>query len=621
MVLPCYLPSKQLLLLVITTTIIVIPIVALTPWLQSNRHVSNPCLYFTELGDCDGTSGRSATLIRSTRQSNNSRKHIRRKSFDDMYPKLVAFKDEHGHTHVTKDQDRELYLWMRNLRYNYLWQIRNWPDPTGKRKRLSDDKLQRLSELDFSWDTKRDWKRWPTMLDDLTNYKRQYGTTHVNPSVDRDLYEWTRSIRNNYRHQALNRTMLDSNTSVSSRRRPRLSPRKMKALNDIGFDWEPQERQDYLRWEDMIIRLESFVAEYGHTRVPKDYHDRNLYRWTQNVISNYGHQLSNTTTPASMVGRRHYLSEKRLQQLEELGFDWEQRSTMWERHYQELYEYWKKNGHCHVQALQSRKLCTFVQNQRQEYRRFLAGQATSLTPGRMEALQRINFDFDRSHDKLWNQRHDDFQVFVDATGSVNVPQDFSSNYQLGQWTMNQRTKYRQRQNGLTNGLTDARINELEKRGFSWNVHESRWKAMYHRLKKYQEENDHMDIPTSDSSNSDLRLWLNAQRHFYKAKNMSRLSEGRIELLESIPGFSWRGKRTVGPSKDDWSQLFVAIREKGIAPGARAKQHWFEGTNRWAEVKTEWTEQELLALWNEEDDDDEDEGDFFEDEESRLFLRA
>ncbi len=456
------------------------------------------------------------------------------------------------------------------------------------------------------------------MIDDLIKYKTQYGTTYVNPSIDRDLYEWTRNIRTNYRHQALNQTF--SQTS-SSHRRPRLSPRKMKALNDNGFEWEPQQRQEYLRWQDMIVCLQAFADQHGNTRVPKDYKDQTLYRWTQNLIKNYGHQLTNTTTPASLEGRRHFLSPRRLQQLEELGFEWEHRSTMWERNYQELRKYWKKNGHCHVTGLEDRKLSIFVQNQRQEYRRYIAGNATTLTTERMDALQKINFDWARSHETLWSERHQELQVYLEKTGSTNVPQDYSANYQLGQWTMNQRTKFRQRQIGQRNGMSQERIRELEKVGFEWSIPQMKWNVMFDRLRNYQEENEQVDIPTSDTMNTDLRLWLKRQRYFYKMKITSRLSDERIALMESIPGFEWRRKRTSSPSKDDWSQLFVAIREKGIAPGAKAKQHWFEGTNRWSEVKTQWTEQELVALWNEEDDEDEDEGDFFEDEESRLFLRA
>ena len=89
--------------------------------------------------------------------------------------------------------------------------------------------------------------------------------------------------------------------------------------------------------------------------------------------------------------------------------------------------------------------------------------------------------------------------------------------------------------------------------------------------------------------------------------LPRLKDQRKEALEAIPGFSWN-RSGKGPSKDDWSQLFVAIKEKGIASGGKGKQHWFDGAKRFEkEVKTEGTEQELVYLWNEEDDEDEDEG--------------
>jgi hypothetical protein len=151
--------------------------------------------------------------------------------------------------------------------------------------------------------------------------------------------------------------------------------------------------------------------------------------------------------------------------------------------------------------------------------------------------------------------------------------------------------------------------------------------MFERLKMYQEENGHLEISTVDSENIDLRQWLNEQRHFYNTNRTSRLSDMRIELMETIPDFSWKRRRGGGPSRDDWSQLFVAIREKGIAPGGKTKEHWFDGVNPFEkEVKTEWTESELVALWNEdiEDDGDKDDGEddiYLEDEESTSFLRA
>jgi hypothetical protein len=596
-----------------------LPALAFLPFLSRSsckannfRPSASPLLYFSESRDTETT-----TLATTKVRYEKTVKNIRRRTFAEMYPRLVQFQKQHGHTHVTTEYDEELEAWTKNLRYNCLWQVRGFPDPSGKRKKISAKKLQLLKNVGFSWETKRDWQRWPCVLSELKEYQRKYGTTHVDPAIDQDLYDWTKNIRANYRHQALNQT-------TAADRRPRLASSKLEALNNMGFDWNTSEqRQDYLRWKDMMPRLQTFQAKHGHTRVPKDYKDYNLYRWTQNIKMNYGHQLTNTTSSTSRKGRtfRHFLSPRRLQQLQEVGFDWEQRSTMWERSFQELREYWKEHGHCHVTTLENRQLTGFCHRQRQEFRKLLGGNATSLTPERMEALRSINFDWARTHDKLWMERCAELKAYVEHTGSADVPQTYAANYQLGRWIMNQRIRYRRRQEGFQNGMTRERVRELEKLGFQWSIPEMRWKSMYNRLKTYQEANGHLEIPTTDMANSDLRQWINAQRHFYRTKNYSRLTEERVRLMESIPDFEWRRQLRSGPSKNDWSELFVAIREKGIAPGAKVRQHWFDGLDRWADVKTEYTEKELLALWNEEEDED-DVDEFFEedeDEESDMFV--
>lgn len=580
-------------------------------------------IYFSNSGDAEVTLTQQDTTCDTSERERYVKtvSNIRRRTFANMYPRLVKFQEEHGHANVTPEDDSDLYAWTKNLRYNYLWQVRGDADPSGKRKRLSPDKLKKLETVGFSWETKRDWRKWSIMLSDLQRYVQKHGTTHVDPDIDGDLFDWTKSIRANYRHQALNQTIISD--------RPRLAASKLQALNDLGFDWSPSGRsQGYLRWQDMMPKLKAFKAQHGHTRVPEHHEGRDLYRWTQSIIKNYGHHLTNTTSLSSREGvtMRHFLSPGRLQQLKEIGFDWEQRTSMWERSFQELSRYKEENGHCHVKASENPELSNFCHRQRYEFRKLLAGNATSLTPARMEALRSINFDWARSHDRRWKERHDELKDYVEESGSANIPQKYAANPKLGRWAMNQRTRYRLRKHGYKSAMTYEQMGELEKMGFEWHYRDMLWKRMYSRLKTFQEENGHLEIPTLDSKNSDLRQWINAQRHFYRSKNSSRLTEERINLMESIPGFEWRRQlRSGGPSRKDWSELFEAVKDKGIAPGAKVREHWFDGMDRWSEVKTEYTEQDLLALWNEEEDEEdfdyEHEYIDDDDEESRRFLTA
>ena len=65
-----------------------------------------------------------------------------------------------------------------------------------------------------------------------------------------------------------------------------------------------------------------------------------------------------------------------------------------------------------------------------------------------------------------------------------------------------------------------------------------------------------------------------------------------------------------------------MREKGISPKGRVKTHWFDGVNPLEqEVKTFWTDEEIMALWNEEGEDDDADEYYYEDENSKSFLRA
>ena len=88
---------------------------------------------------------------------------------------------------------------------------------------------------------------------------------------------------------------------------------------------------------------------------------------------------------------------------------------------------------------------------------------------------------------------------------------------------------------------------------------------------------------------------------------------RIEAMDKI-GFPWNisnfqlqnAARSSGPSVDDWSKLFEQMREKGIDSSVRPKEHWFEGmsvldTGDPKDIERDWTDDDLLDLWNMEDD--------------------
>ncbi|CAJ1896734.1 unnamed protein product [Cylindrotheca closterium] len=549
--------------------------------------------------------------------------------WDIMIPRLEAFNKANGHSLVTdKDDDIELYKWTRQLRYNFIHQIRNTTTPVGRRYRrfLSNEQLERLESLDFVWETQPKKKAsqhasWDHMIGRLERFQQKHGHTKVTNEDDSKLFNWCKYIRYSYGHQ------IESSLTNSTRTTlPRLAKGKLKQLQEIGFDWGT--RRKVRQWDVMFPRLTSFHVAHGHVNVtPTD--DLELYQWVNRMRYNYQHQALNITTTA----RRPRLAKAKLATLNEMGFIWQSNSTSpekpkatWEDRYQELCDFKKKHGHCYVSSTENKPLYVFCNKQREEFRKYKVGNFTSMTEKRIRLLSKIQFEWIKPHDRTWEERRAELEDYWQRTGDPHVPQDYNSNFQLGQWCMNQRSFHRMNKNGDQTGLTSERVRKLEKLEFPWSYRRLRWYSMFQRLKKYAEEHGDLEISTKDVDNRDLRQWINEQRFFYRTGQTNRMTEERKELLDSIPSFSWERKRATGPSKHEWNKLFVAIKEKGISPEGKAKQHWFDGQNRFEqEVKTQYNEDELMALWNEETEDDEaedEDGDeFYEDEDSTLFLRA
>ena len=363
----------------------------------------------------------------------------------------------------------------------------------------------------------------------------------------------------------------------------------------------------------MVERLRVYCEKHGHSLVSAS-EDPVLHRWTVSLRRNYKYQVVGTRRQSSSVknnSNRPRLSPSEMEILEELDFSWDTQAVAWTTRYRELEEYKEKNGHCRVPANFPGGLGIWVRNQRRYYGQL---EETPLTPKRIKALEKLGFAWFQPHSSRWHRRYQQLQEYYGLHGHSNVPEDYSENFQLGQWCMNQRTNYKRYCLGWPTALCTERIQKLEALDFRWNYRDHRWFDMVDRLKHYYETNGHIKIATYDIENQDLRLWLIVQRYYYnrRKKEVGPLTERRIEFLQSImPDFPWQVRKgdLNGPKTEDWAKLFDAMREKGIAPGARPKQHWFEGVNRFEmQVKDTWTEKDLLALWNQADGDDDDHDD-------------
>lgn len=547
-----------------------------------------------------------AAAVASPPRRGRPRTKPHRRLWDDYFPKLEAFYQTYGHCNVTAEQDKDLYKWASSLRKNYQCQaiVRNVaPSLASSVSMLSDEQVDALHDMDFSWSSLSTtttelsegvtrWKTWDDYFPRLLRFYESHGHCNVTTTsqedgdvFDKDLAQWVDSLKHR-----------------------KLSKDKREVLQKMGVPLEVEQTRTSQHRREMIDRLHSFYKEYSHILV-KEIDDPDLFRWTRMCLRNYGHAyLMRLVDPS--YGHKSRRDEK------------------WETMLQQLKEYSLTHGHCRVSSTDGQpKLYKFVQNQRQQYRKLVRGESSLLTGRRVELLEELGFDWGKSHDIRWRERLQELDAFQNIYGHAKVPQQFRLNPQLGRWVMNQRTLKRLNGEGMDTSLRQPRISQLEEAAFVWKAHDDQWWDMFGKVKAYEQEYGNLTtIATGDDgSRESMRQWLNEQRYHYRSDSLRhRMTQHRVEALESLPSFQWvYRQRTDSPSKADWSELMNAMREKGITPQAKVKTHWFDGVNPFQEeVKTVWTDEELMALWNEEIEEDKDDDDYYyEDEDSKNFLRA
>jgi hypothetical protein len=83
----------------------------------------------------------------------------------------------------------------------------------------------------------------------------------------------------------------------------------------------------------------------------------------------------------------------RIQELESLAFEWDSHGAAWENRLSELADYCKSHGHCNVpqRCSENPKLGKWVSKQRTEYKLYLEGKTSPMTPSRILELESLGF--------------------------------------------------------------------------------------------------------------------------------------------------------------------------------------------------------------------------------------
>ena len=301
------------------------------------------------------------------------------------------------------------------------------------------------SLADYEAVTKSD-RAWLQKYNLLLTYYTKHHHTLV-PVADKSLGRWVQRQRSYYKQGTL-------------------AESRIKALNEVKFVFDARNHNNKVpklkkkwqkrSWEERYAELKKYYNENGHSNVPLK--TNSLGGWVQ-----YQRQCYD----------KGKLSTYQIDKLNEIDFIWNVRKHQWEQRFIELKDFIETNGHsCIPSTKEYKSLQAWCGTQRKLWKMKHANNSTiecALTDYREERLDSINFDWQTSHEYVWQNRLEQLKAYKQENGHLNLGKNDGA---LGVWVDTQRTEMRFKKDGHHTHLTDERIDELEKLGFRWSLRDA-----------------------------------------------------------------------------------------------------------------------------------------------------
>jgi superfamily II DNA or RNA helicase len=281
----------------------------------------------------------------------------------------------------------------------------------GNKESISPERKARLEALPgWSWNFFSD--RWEEKFCELLSYKAEHGDVNVPRYDSSGLGAWVSNQRNNKKMSAI-------------------SEDRIRRFDEIGFEWDTQNAQ----WEAALNKLIEYKKMHGHINVSQ--RDKTgIGRWSHGQRQNRNKGM---------------LSDDQIRRLEEIGFEWTPRDSVWNEGYEKLLAYKTAHGNVDVPKTPKTDLGTWVSVQRR------ARNKGEISNERLQQLNEIGFVWD-AHESRWDEMFRQLLAYKDAHGHLNIP---TSQAGLGSWVHIQR---RAKRNGK---LSVGKIRRLDEVGFAW----------------------------------------------------------------------------------------------------------------------------------------------------------
>lgn len=284
------------------------------------------------------------------------------------------------------------------------------------------------------------------------------------------------------------------------------------------------------KWIKGFETLCRYKEANGDVLVPQRYITTDgfkLGKWTNRQRLEYQMFHAGKTSP---------LTKERIVQLDQIGFEWDARDSLWTMQFEALVQYKKDNGNCLVPIADDVLGC-WVQTQRQQMTKKNKGLTSYLTPQRIEKLNSLGFEWDT------HQCHFDHVVgllrdFIKVHGHQIIPEDYEvEGINLKFWVENQRKEYQKHKKGSRSLMTSERMSKLEDIGFDLDPRETKWKRSLELAHAYKSTTGKWSIP-KDYVVDGIRPGAFLQRQvaqYRRFKNgvQSPMTPERIDALREI----------------------------------------------------------------------------------------
>lgn len=238
----------------------------------------------------------------------------------------------------------------------------------GCRSALTDDRLSKLQTLENEYGIfKFRENPWGSKFKELVDFIEKHNglfpfeieEEHMTKEI-KLLEEWCTKQRNFY------------HTSQKGGR-SRQTEARIKKLDGIGFPWNVNDA----KWTQRYLELVEYYKVHGDSLVPNYYAgNRCLARWVK-------FQRHNTATP------------ERKELLDKVEFIWDPYEYRWMLKYNELKEYMVLHGAGSLPSRRARghvSLARWIRYQKSCYRKFLSGEASSMTEHRKQLLEKLGLN-------------------------------------------------------------------------------------------------------------------------------------------------------------------------------------------------------------------------------------